>query len=116
MKISHQLLSDFLKTDLNVEKVSAILTDTGLEVEGVEKTGVAKEDLEGFVVGKVLTCEQHPNADKLKVTTVDLGNGNIQQIVCGAPNIAAGQNVPVATVGTVIKDDKGNSFTIKKQN
>ncbi|AFL98331.1 phenylalanine--tRNA ligase subunit beta [Ornithobacterium rhinotracheale] len=114
MKISHQLLSDFLKTDLNVEKVSAILTDTGLEVEGVEKTGVAKEDLEGFVVGKVLTCEQHPNADKLKVTTVDLGNGNIQQIVCGAPNIAAGQNVPVATVGTVIKDDKGNSFTIKK--
>ncbi|MGV4460276.1 phenylalanine--tRNA ligase subunit beta [Ornithobacterium rhinotracheale] len=114
MKISHQWLSDFLKTDLNVEKVSAILTDTGLEVEGVEKTGVAKEDLEGFVVGKVLTCEQHPNADKLKVTTVDLGNGNIQQIVCGAPNIAAGQNVPVATVGTVIKDDKGNSFTIKK--
>ncbi|MGV4439609.1 phenylalanine--tRNA ligase subunit beta [Ornithobacterium rhinotracheale] len=114
MKISHQWLSDFLKTDLNVEKVSAILTDTGLEVEGVEKTGVAKEDLEGFVVGKVLTCEQHPNADKLKVTTVDLGDGNIQQIVCGAPNIAAGQNVPVATVGTVIKDDKGNSFTIKK--
>ncbi|MGQ1945263.1 phenylalanine--tRNA ligase subunit beta [Ornithobacterium rhinotracheale] len=114
MKISHQWLSDFLKTDLNVEKVSAILTDTGLEVEGVEKTGVAKEDLEGFVVGKVLTCEQHPNADKLKVTTVDLGNGNIQQIVCGAPNIGAGQNVPVATVGTVIKDDKGNSFTIKK--
>uniref|UniRef100_UPI0039A42F76 phenylalanine--tRNA ligase subunit beta n=1 Tax=Ornithobacterium rhinotracheale TaxID=28251 RepID=UPI0039A42F76 len=114
MKISHQWLSDFLKTDVNVEKVSAILTDTGLEVEGVEKIGVAKEDLEGFVVGKVLTCEQHPNADKLKVTTVDLGNGNIQQIVCGAPNIAAGQNVPVATVGTVIKDDKGNSFTIKK--
>lgn len=114
MKISHQWLSDFLKTDLNVDKISEILTDIGLEVEGVEKTGIAKEDLNGFVVGKVLTCEQHPNADKLKVTTVDLGNGNIQQIVCGAPNIKAGQNVPVATVGTVIKDDKGNSFVIKK--
>ncbi|MBV7439878.1 phenylalanine--tRNA ligase subunit beta [Weeksellaceae bacterium TAE3-ERU29] len=114
MKISHQWLSDFLKTDLSVEKISAVLTDIGLEVEGTEQSGISKEDLEGFVVGKVLTCEKHPNADKLKVTSVDLGNGNIQQIVCGAPNVAAGQNVPVATVGTVIKDGKGNSFTIKK--
>lgn len=114
MKISHQWLSDFLKTDLSIQKISDILTDIGLEVEGVEQTGISKTDLEGFVVGKVLTCEKHPNADKLKVTTVDLGNGNIQQIVCGAPNVGEGQNVPVATIGTKIKDDKGGSFTIKK--
>lgn len=114
MKISHQWLSDFLQTDLSVDKLSDILTDIGLEVEGTQKNGISKEDLEGFVVGRVLTCEKHPNADKLKVTTVDLGEGEPQQIVCGAPNVAAGQNVPVATIGTTLKDDKGNIFTIKK--
>ena len=67
-----------------------------------------------MVVGEVLTCKQHPNADRLKVTTVDLGNGDPVQIVCGAPNVAAGQKVPVATIGTILYDDKGEGFKIKK--
>ncbi len=114
MKISYSWLKQFLDIDLDVVEVGEILTDLGLEVEGIEDFESVKGGLKGVVVGKVLTCEKHPNADRLKVTTVDLGTGEPVQIVCGAPNVAAGQKVPVATVGTKLYDDKGESFTIKK--
>ena len=114
MKISNNWLKDYIKTDLSSEKIGAFLTDIGLEVEGIEKYESVKGSLEGIVVGKVLTCEQHPNADKLKITTVEVGSGKILNIVCGAPNVAAGQNVPVAVVGTKIYDKKGSFFEIAK--
>jgi len=114
MKISYSWLKEFLNIDLDVEKIGEILTDLGLEVEGIETFESVKGSLNGVVVGEVLSCEQHSNADRLKVTTVDLGNGEPVQIVCGAPNVAKGQKVPVATVGTVLYDDKGEGFKIKK--
>ena len=114
MKISNNWLKDYIQTDLSSEKIGAFLTDIGLEVEGIEKYESVKGSLEGIVVGKVLTCEQHPNADKLKITTVEVGSGKILNIVCGAPNVAAGQNVPVAVVGTKIYDKKGSFFEIAK--
>ena len=114
MKISNNWLKDYIKTDLSTEKIGAFLTDIGLEVEGIEKYESVKGSLEGIVVGKVLTCEQHPNADKLKITTVEVGSGKILNIVCGAPNVAAGQTVPVAVVGTKIYDKKGSFFEIAK--
>ena len=114
MKISNNWLKDFIKTDLATDKIGAFLTDIGLEVEGIEKFESVKGSLEGIVVGKVLTCEQHPNADKLKITTVEVGSGKILNIVCGAPNVAAGQTVPVAVVGTKIYDKKGSFFEIAK--
>ena len=113
MKISNNWLKDYIKTDLATDKVGAFLTDIGLEVEGIEKYESVKGSLEGIVVGKVLTCEQHPNADKLKKTTVDVG-GKILEIVCGAPNVAAGQTVPVAVIGTKIYAKDGSSFEIKE--
>ena len=113
MKISNNWLKDYIKTDLSTEKVGAYLTDIGLEVEGIEKYESVKGSLEGIIVGKVLTCEQHPNADKLKKTTVDVG-GKILEIVCGAPNVAAGQTVPVAVIGTKIYAKDGSSFEIKE--
>ena len=113
MKISNNWLKDYIKIDLKSDKIGEYLTDIGLEVEGIDKFESVKGSLEGIVVGKVLTCEQHPNADKLKVTTVDIGKGKILNIVCGAPNVAAGQTVPVAVVGTIIH--KGSdSFPIKE--
>ena len=114
MKISNNWLKDHIKTDLTSEKIGAFLTDIGLEVEGIEKYESVKGSLEGIVVGKVLTCEPHPNADKLKKTTVDVGGGKVLEIVCGAPNVAAGQTVPVAVVGTTLYDKTGNSFQISK--
>lgn len=115
MRISYNWLKQFIKTDLQAEEVSEILTDLGLEVEGLDKFESLKGGLQGVVVGHVLTCEQHPNADRLKITTVDLGNGEAPvQIVCGAPNVAAGQKVPVATIGTKLYDKEGNAFEIKK--
>lgn len=114
MKISNNWLKDYIKTELSSEKIGAYLTDIGLEVEGIEKFESVKGSLEGIVVGKVLTCEKHPNADKLSKTTVDVGNGKILEIVCGAPNVAAGQTVPVAVVGTKIYAKDGSSFEIKK--
>ncbi len=114
MKISNNWLKEFIKTVLKTEKVGEYLTDIGLEVEGIEKYESIRGSLEGIVVGKVLTCEKHPNADKLKLTTVDTGNGNILHIVCGAPNVEAGQTVPVAVVGTKIYDKTGNFFEIKE--
>jgi phenylalanyl-tRNA synthetase beta chain len=114
MKISYNWLKQFLKVDWNVEKTGELLTDLGLEVEGIEVVESVKGSLKGVVVGKVLTCEQHPNADRLKVTTVDLGKETPVQIVCGAPNVAAGQTVPVATIGTMLYNDNGEGFKIKK--
>ncbi len=114
MKISYNWLKQFIKTDLKSDETASLLTDLGLEVEGIEKYQSVKGGLEGIVVGHVLTCVQHPNADRLKVTTVDLGTGSPVQIVCGASNVAAGQKVPVATIGTTLYDKDGNSFQIKK--
>ena len=114
MKISYNWLKQFLKLDLPVEEVSEILTDLGLEVEIVDTFQSVKGGLVGVVVGEVLTCEKHPDADRLKITTVNLGEQNIVQIVCGATNVAAGQKVPVATIGTKLFDKEGNSFEIKK--
>ncbi|MDI9309497.1 MAG: phenylalanine--tRNA ligase subunit beta [Limnohabitans sp.] len=114
MKISYNWLKQFIKTDWSSEKTAELLTDLGLEVEGIEKYQSIKGGLEGIVVGHVLTCIQHPNADKLKITTVDLGTGEPVQIVCGASNVAVGQKVPVATIGTKLYDKEGNSFEIKK--
>lgn len=114
MKISYNWLKQFLKIDAPSEEVSNILTDLGLEVEMVEKYQSVKGGLEGVVVGHVLTCEKHPDADRLKVTTVDLGTGTPVQIVCGASNVAAGQKVPVATIGTKLFDKEGEAFEIKK--
>jgi phenylalanyl-tRNA synthetase beta chain len=114
MKISYNWLKQFIKIDWKSEDTAALLTDLGLEVEMVEKYQTVKGGLEGIVVGKVLTCEQHPDADRLKVTTVDLGDGIPLQIVCGAPNVAAGQKVLVATIGTTLYDKEGAAFQIKK--
>ena len=116
MKISYNWLKQFLEIDLKADKVGKILTDLGLEVEGIENFESVKGGLKGVVVGKILTCEKHVNADRLKVTTVDLGIGDPVQIVCGAPNVEVGQKVPVATVGTKWYDADGNDFTIKKGN
>jgi phenylalanyl-tRNA synthetase beta chain len=114
MKISYNWLKQFIKIDWDSEKTAALLTDLGLEVEVVEKYQSVKGGLEGIVVGHVLTCIPHPDADRLKLTTVDIGNGTPVQIVCGAPNVHAGQKVPVATIGTILYNSEGVAFTIKK--
>jgi phenylalanyl-tRNA synthetase beta chain len=114
MKISYNWLQQFLQVDWEPVKTGELLTDLGLEVEGIETKEAIKGSLKGIVVGEVLTCAQHPNADRLKVTTVNIGAGEPIQIVCGAPNVAAGQKVPVATIGTTLYDDKGEGFKIKK--
>lgn len=114
MKISYNWLKQFIKIDWKSDETAALLTDLGLEVEVVEKYQSVKGGLEGIVVGHVLTCVPHPDADRLKVTTVDLGNGVPVQIVCGAANVAAGQKVPVATIGTTLYDKEGVAFQIKK--
>jgi len=114
MKISYNWLKQFIKTDLKSEDTAAILTDLGLEVESIEKFESLKGGLEGVVIGHVVTCIQHTNADKLKITTVDIGTGTPIQIVCGASNVAVGQKVPVATIGTKLYDKEGAAFEIKK--
>jgi phenylalanyl-tRNA synthetase beta chain len=114
MKISYNWLKQFLKINWDTQRVGELLTDLGLEVEGIETIESIKGSLKGVVVGEVLTCIKHPNADRLKITTVNLGNENTVQIVCGAPNIATGQKVPVAKVGTILYDEKGEGFKIKK--
>ena len=100
MKISYSWLKQWIDTPLTAEEISPILTDTGLEVEGLEEVEKVKGGFKGLVVGEVLTCVQHENADRLRVTTVNIGEAEALQIVCGAPNVAAGQKVIVATVGT----------------
>lgn len=113
MNISYNWLKEYLNFNLSPEEVSAALTSIGLETDGVEKVETIKGGLEGLVVGKVLTCVEHPDSDHLHITTVDLGDGTPTQIVCGAANVAAGQHVVVATVGTKLYDgDK--EFAIKK--
>ncbi len=113
MKISYNWIKDYLKIDLEPAKVAEILTGIGLEIEGTNDWVSVKGGLEGVIIGEVLTCKKHPDADKLTVTTVDIGTSQPLQIVCGAPNVAAGQKVPVATVGTVVF--KGDESTeIKK--
>lgn len=102
MKISLNWLKDYLRTDLRPEEIARVLTEIGLEVESFEQIEAVRGGLEGVVVGEVLTCEKHPDADKLKVTTVNVGPGEPLQIVCGAPNVAAGQKVVVATVNTTL--------------
>lgn len=114
MKISYNWLKQFIKTDWSPEKTGELLTDLGLEIEGIEPFQSVKGALEGIVVGEVLTCNQHPNADRLKVTTVTIGKGEPLYIVCGAPNVAVGQKVPVATIGSTLYTDKGEAWTIKK--
>ena len=113
MKVSYSWIKEYLNVDLNAVDCAKVLTDTGLEVEGIQEVESIKGGLKGLVIGNVLTCEQHPNADRLRKTTVTIGDETLE-IVCGAPNIAAGQNVVVATVGTILYDDKGESFKIKK--
>jgi len=102
MKISYNWLKQFIKTDWSAEETGALLTDLGLEIEGIETFESVKGGLKGIVIGEVLTCEQHPNEDRLKVTSVDVGDNNPLHIVCGAPNVAKGQKVPVAMVGTTL--------------
>jgi phenylalanyl-tRNA synthetase beta chain len=114
MKISYNWLKQFIKIDWTPEQTSELLTDLGLEVEGIETYQSVKGGLEGVVVGEVLTCVQHPNADKLKITMVNIGEGAPLQIVCGAPNVAVGQKVPVATIGTTLYTEEGEAWTIKK--
>ncbi len=112
MKISYNWLKQYVQTDLPAEDLGKILTETGLEVDGIEKIESIKGGLEGVFVGEVLTCEKHPDADKLKVTTVSVG-GEPLQIVCGAPNVAAGQKVIVATVGCTLFPTPEEAFKIK---
>ncbi|WP_298320546.1 phenylalanine--tRNA ligase subunit beta [uncultured Aquimarina sp.] len=114
MKISYNWLKQFIKLDWEAEKAGELLTDLGLEVEGIETYQSVKGGLEGVIVGQVISCVQHANADKLKVTRVDLGNGEPVQIVCGAPNVSEGQKVPVATIGTKLYDENGEEWKIKK--
>lgn len=114
MKISYNWLKQFIKIDLKSEDTAILLTDLGLEVEVVEKYQSVRGGLEGVIVGHVLTCEKHPDADRLSITTVDLGEGTPVQIVCGASNVAKGQKVPVATIGTKLYDKEGVEFEIKK--
>ncbi len=114
MKISLNWLKTYLPLDMEPVKIGEILTDIGLEVEGMDQIESIEGGLEGLVIGKILTCEKHSNADTLQVTTVDVGAEEPLHIVCGAPNCAAGQTVVVATHGTTIYPTNGESFKIKK--
>lgn len=113
MNISYNWLKEYVHFNLTPEELGAALTSIGLETGGIEEVESIRGGLRGIVIGKVLTCEEHPNSDHLHITTVDLGNGEPTQIVCGAPNVAAGQTVVVATVGTTLYDGD-NEFQIKK--
>src|SRR6478672_11508158 len=113
MTISYKWLSEYLPVKIEPERLSKILTSIGLEVEKMETFEEVKGGLKGLVIGEVLQAEQHPNADKLKLTKVNIGNGEALQIVCGAPNVAAGQKVVVATVGTTIHPASGEPLTMK---
>lgn len=114
MNISYSWLKQYLTTEMGVEELSTVLTSIGLEVGGIEKIESIRGGLRGIVIGKVLTCEAHPDSDHLHITTVDLGGEKPEQIVCGAPNVAAGPTVAVATVGTTLYAPDGKEFQIKK--
>ena len=113
MTISYNWLKDYLDINLDPEALSKLLTDCGLEVESLEHWQSVKGGMEGIVIGEVKTCAKHPDADRLSITTVDVGTGELLPIVCGAPNVAAGQKVVVATVGTTLYSGD-ESFVIKK--
>jgi phenylalanyl-tRNA synthetase beta chain len=113
MKISYNWLKEYIDIPESPEEIGKQLTSTGLEVESVDPFETVKGGLKGLVIGEVLTCTKHPNADKLSLTTVDVGSDKPLNIVCGASNVAAGQKVVVATVGTTVYPTKGESFTIK---
>lgn len=114
MIISHQLLQTFLPLPQSPERLAETLTNLGLAVDGYYPYESIRGGLEGVIVGKVLTCQKHPNADRLSLTTVDLGASEPRQIVCGAPNVAAGQTVLVATTGAKLYPSKGETLEIKK--
>ncbi len=114
MKISYNWLKEYLDIDLTPQELSGLLTDIGLEVEDLTEYKGPGNGLEGLVIGQVKKAEKHPDADKLSLTVVDVGTGEDQQIVCGAPNVAAGQKVIVALPGTTLYPTKGEPFTIKK--
>lgn len=114
MTISYNWLKEYLKFDLTPEQVGVILTDTGLEVEHIETSEQIPGGLAGVMVAEVVECFDHPDSDHLHITKLDTGSGELLQVVCGAPNVAAGQKVLVATVGTVLPDGEGGGFKIKK--
>jgi phenylalanyl-tRNA synthetase beta chain len=114
MRISYNWLKNYISPIPSAEECSTRLTASGLEVESMEKIDTIKGGLRGLVVAEVKTCVPHPNADKLKITQVDAGDGNLLQVVCGAPNVAAGQKVILATVGAELFPEEGDSFQIKK--
>ncbi len=114
MKISLNWLKEYIHTDLTPVEISEILTNLGLEVEKIDSFESIKGGLNGVIAGKVIKCEKHPNADRLKLTSIDLGHNQILEIVCGAPNIKLGQIVPVATVGSKIYTNDGTEIKIKK--
>ena len=104
MNISYKWLKEYVDFDMTAEELAEALTSIGLEVGGVEEVQTIRGGLKGLVVGRVLTCEAHPDSDHMHITTVDMGGDSPVQIVCGAPNVAAGQKVVVATVGTTLYD------------
>ena len=114
MKISYNWLKQYLPTQLPASEVAELLTDCGLEVEHTETFQSIKGGLEGLVIGEVITKEKHPNADKLSVTTVDVGTGTLLNIVCGGPNVAAGQKVVIALIGSILYPIEGEPFKIKE--
>ncbi|MGV8878366.1 MAG: phenylalanine--tRNA ligase subunit beta [Sphingobacteriaceae bacterium] len=114
MKISYNWLKQFIDTDKNAEEISQILTGIGLEVERLEKIQGIPGGLQGLRIGLVVGCEQHPNADRLRITRIDVGEGELLQVVCGAPNVAEGQKVIVAVTGTTVYPLKGEPFKIIK--
>jgi len=114
MKISFNWLKEFLNIDIDIEEVSNILTDIGLEVEGIDDFQEVKGGFKGLLVGEVVSCIKHPNADRLKLTTVNIGEESLLQIVCGAPNVKEGLIVIIATVGTTLYPIKGSEFKINK--
>src|SRR5690606_4919493 len=113
MTISYKWLSEYLPVQVEPERLSRILTSIGLEVESMHKFEEAKGGLRGLVIGEVLHTEKHPNADKLTLTKVSVGEGDPLQIVCGAPNVAAGQKVVVAPVGATIYPTQGDPLTMR---
>jgi phenylalanyl-tRNA synthetase beta chain len=114
MTISYNWLSEYLPVAIEPEKLSRILTAIGLEVESLERYESIKGGLQGLVIGEVVSCERHPDADKLSVTKVNIGQGEPLQIVCGAPNVAMGQKVVVATVGSTLYPSTGEPMTMRK--
>ena len=114
MKISYNWLKNYIKTELSSAEVAQLLTNCGLEVEGIEKYESVKGGLEGLIIGEVKSKEKHPDADKLSITKVNVGGTELLNIVCGAPNVATGQKVLVAMIGAKLYPTTGEPFEIKK--